>query len=446
MDGNLMTGVIQTGENPVVFSAKKDSYNFSFITDSVYTFDGSNQSVVLNTNDGFICGRTHGGHNIAIYTGGSTFEIFGSQNIIAAAYIESNTNLVDTPISSFRAIQFCGGSLNRVFHANAIKSDYGNGKINISVNDDSREYIISIEGIDVKLVVRSSISEHYGVHGSAIVNETVELTLEFPTPQPLIKLFDHYNRMIDLLSFMTFRENVSFDSICLMDNHPEYQVLSKTANVYIRQDTERTEKDFFTSITFEDLGEALPALVQLFYNIKDKAPSISLGFLRKNDNDHTMTNVKIRAICSALECELNYIPDLKAEENKELEELKDTVRETVTSFRKDHSTLSNDTYNAVLSSIGNWSFPLAEKLCALYKKYLREMLLLNQTRKPITEASIRAFVKYRNDITHGRHRTLDIEVATTAFYLGGLVYCCVLDRVGLERRKIYDLCSLKILS
>lgn len=74
------------------------------------------------------------------------------------------------------------------------------------------------------------------------------------------------------------------------------------------------------------------------------------------------------------------------------------------------------------------------------------MLLLNQSQITITEESIRAFVKYRNDITHGRHRTLDIEVATTAFYLGGLVYCCILDRVGLDRAKIYDLCSLKILS
>lgn len=307
-----MTGVIQTGEKPVVFSAIKNSYNFSFITDSVYAFGGNNHSVVLPTNDGFIHGKTHRNHSIAIYIGGQSFEIFGSRNVITASYVESKSNLTGTPITTFQAIKFKGGSLNRVFHANALKSGYENGRINISLCDDSKEYSIRIEEIDVKLSVRSSIEEHNGVQGSAIVNEAVELTLEFPTPQPLIKMFNHYNRMVELLSFMTFRENVGFDSICLMDNHPEYHVLSETANVFIRHDAEGTQKDYFASITFEDLGEALPALVQLFYNIRDKEPSISLGFFRKNDNDHSMTNEKIRAICSALESELSYIPDLKA--------------------------------------------------------------------------------------------------------------------------------------
>ena len=441
-----MTGVIQTGDRPILFSAITDKFEFSFLTDSVYEFGNNTCSAVLSSKDGFIYGKTHDNYSIAIYTGSPSFEIYGSRNLITSAFVKSSSNLTDTSIAEFQGIQFCGGTLNKLFHANGIKFDWEDRKIIVSANDDSKEYTISTDDNDMKLIVRSMIKEERGVHRNAIVNENVELTLEFSSPQPLSAFFTHYDRMIDLISFMTFRENVGFDSICLMNPDPQYHYLSKIADVQVRNENRKTEKDGIFSITFEDLDAVLPALVKLFYDCRDKSQSISLGYYRTNDDDHIMTNEKIRAICTALECELNYISDLNQEENRELDELKEVVRETVKKYRKDHVQLSNDTYNTIFSSIGYWSFPLAEKLCALYKKYFREMLLLNQSEIVIDEDAIRSFVKYRNDITHGRHRTLDIAVAYTAFCLGGLVYCCILDRVGLDRQKIYNLCSLKILS
>lgn len=446
MDRTTMTGVIQTGDKPILFSAITDKFEFSFLTDSVYEFGNNTCSAVLSSKDGFIYGKTHDNFPIAIYTGSPSFEIYGSRHLITSAYVKSSSSLTDTSIAEFQAIQFCGGTLNKLFHANGINFDLRDGKIIVSANDDSKEYTISTDDNDMKLVVRSMIREERGIHRNAIVNENVELTLEFSSPQPLSSLFTHYGRMIDLMSFMTFRENVGFDNICLMNPDPHYHFLTKYADVKIRNEKRKTEKDGIFSITFEDLDDVIPALVKLFYDSKDKSQSIALGYYRTDDDDHSMTNEKIRAICSALERELNYISDLKQEENRELDELKEVVRETVKKYHKDHVQLSNDTYNTILSSIGYWSFPLAEKICALYKKYLREMLLLNRSEIGIDEGAIKSFVKYRNDITHGRHRTLDIVVAYTAFYLGGLVYCCILDRAGLDRQKIYNLCSLKILS
>ena len=63
----------------------------------------------------------------------------------------------------------------------------------------------------------------------------------------------------------------------------------------------------------------------------------------------------------------------------------------------------------------------------------------------IREDEIKDFVKYRNDITHGNHRVLDKRIACTAHLLSGLVYCSLLDRIGISREKIRELCVHKLL-
>lgn len=88
---------------------------------------------------------------------------------------------------------------------------------------------------------------------------------------------------------------------------------------------------------------------------------------------------------------------------------------------------------------------MAEKICALYREYEEEIITLNSFNIQVTEETIRELVKYRNDITHGNHRTPDLNIAVTAQCLGGLVYCCILTRVGLQRDKILGLCKNKIL-
>ena len=65
----------------------------------------------------------------------------------------------------------------------------------------------------------------------------------------------------------------------------------------------------------------------------------------------------------------------------------------------------------------------------------------------LSDEDIRFFVKYRNDITHGSYRVMDQKIALTAYLLQGLVYCCLLTRIGISRDKVTSLCrSNKILS
>ena len=446
MDDRLMTGIIPVGEKNVVFSSKKDSFDFCFLTDSVNSLSKGFYPVTLPARDGFVYGKLHDNRNIAIYVGSLPFVILGSRNLITAAFVRSSSNLSDSPITEFDAIRFSGGTLNNVFHADAVKLEWENGKTIVSSNDDSRSYIVTTEDFQMSLVIRSSAIEQLSVHGNSIVNSDVELTLEFGAPQPLSKLFEHYNRMIDLLSFMTFRDNVGFDKIYLLETDTEHHDLVKTAEVFIRNEGEKTRKNYFDNITIDDLGETLPALIKLFYDTKEKQQSISLGFFRANDSDNHITDAKIRAICSAIECELKFATDIKAEENQALSELIAVVRKQVDDFQTNHTSISPDTYNSIRSGIGFWSFPLKERLCALYGKYAQEMANMNHSRTPITNEMLCSFVSYRNDITHGKHRTLEISIALTAHYLRGLVYCSILDRIGMSREQIQELCKEKILS
>ena len=134
------------------------------------------------------------------------------------------------------------------------------------------------------------------------------------------------------------------------------------------------------------------------------------------------------------------------EEKELLKTLVDITEKCIKEYRNENPGLSNDTYNLIFSSVGNWSQSLNEKLCALYHKYENEISVLNDSDLVITDDHIKAFVKYRNHITHGRHRTADVEIEITAFYMCGLIYCCILERIGLSREKIIELCVEKILS
>ena len=76
---------------------------------------------------------------------------------------------------------------------------------------------------------------------------------------------------------------------------------------------------------------------------------------------------------------------------------------------------------------------------------IKEMTSLNFSDCDIEEQDIKNFVKYRNTITHGRHQILTDRIATTAYFLCGLIYCCVLTRVGYSKDNLKQLCERRIL-
>ncbi len=56
---------------------------------------------------------------------------------------------------------------------------------------------------------------------------------------------------------------------------------------------------------------------------------------------------------------------------------------------------------------------------------------------------INQFVKFRNNVTHGRYRIIDTVVGSTAIALQGAVYCCLLGRIGFDWQQLEKLCAEK---
>lgn len=444
---DTLTGIIQTDVKPIVFSATNNNYTYTFMNDVVYSVGEKNTPINIPVEDGFIYGKTHDNYDIAIYLGNKKYEIITTGIVNTAAYVKSTVNTYTENIKTFEALQFCGGTLNEIFDISGINTEYKDGKIIVTHNDDVIEYTFDTDFGKIVISINSTVQEHNGVKGHSINNNDVILTLSFESPQPIRSVFEHYNKMKDLLSFMTFRKNVGFNEVKLLNTQPEIHMLLKTAEVHIYNKYEPSSKSYFNNLTFSDLGDTLPRLLSLLYQQKDETYSILLGFIPDDDNDRNhMNDKKIKAICSALECELSFAKDIDMQKNDVINKLIDEVKNFVKTFRKENPGLSNDTYSLISSSIGNWSQPLSEKLCLLYHKYEQEINSLNETDFIISDVEIKAFVKYRNHITHGRNRTPDMAIGVTAFYLCGLIYCSILERIGISRDKIKEFCAEKILS
>lgn len=439
---NIISGVLQSVEGkPVLFFADRDTHEFNFATDIAYTPNTRNDAFFLEPESGFVYGKTHDGNNIAVYIGPERFLVLARQHLFTPAYVVSASNWELEDISTFKGIRFTGHTLNSVF-SSIFTRFYDTGEVLTQQRDTCMIHKIETLKYRMEMTIKAPITGEPGLDGLPNTNTDVMVDIMFDEAQPLSTIFDHYNRMKELLSFMTYRNNVGFRNIQLIQNHPQYGFITKTADVYILDELTLTDKSDMRNISFHDLGECLPGLLKLFYDTEDRTPSYSLGFYPKSDQDiYKMTNSMLRDICSGLECEMGFIPSLNGAEDPLLTSLIESVRREIKSFRKANEGLSNDTYNLIYSSVSTWSFPLAEKLIALYHTYEDEMRKVNKSRFIICDSDIKAFVKYRNDITHGRHRILDERIAVTAHVLAGLVYCCLLKRIGMERSQIFDLCK-----
>lgn len=88
----------------------------------------------------------------------------------------------------------------------------------------------------------------------------------------------------------------------------------------------------------------------------------------------------------------------------------------------------------------HWGMANSRKIYLLYEKNKIFMdILKTRTSLSCTEEDLIAFVKYRNDITHGRYRTVDSVIATASYTLMALAYSCFLTRMGMQENELKKL-------
>lgn len=446
---NEITGVVNSKDGEVItFSMKKeDLYDFCLISGNIYKpLEKMKKSEVLVEN-GLIFGKTNKNNEVLICCNYDNLYFYGAQHLRTWAYFFGHTQYSKNKIEKFKEIKFKGGFLNYLFNIDGMDISYEGDKKIISVKDDILTYEINTEKYSFKISIGSVINDSTGIKGSSIRNDEVWLCLDFEEEQPIQNFFEHYNKVKELMSFMSFRKNVMFDEIILTNYEERSKSVISTVDVNIIESDVFFNKCCYNNITFNDLRDSLPNLIKILYEKEDKKESILLGFLPSNDdNVNYIDNNKIKEICSAIECELNFSKKIGIEENKNLDELISIIKKQIKEFRSHNGEISERTYSLINSSLKYWSLSLADRIWCLCEFYERFILKLPFKDILITKERVQNFVKYRNDITHGRHRTINREVVLTAGLLTGLVYCCILKRIGVDEETIYKICESKILT
>jgi len=449
-EDKVYTGIVTTEQGPIVFHGEDKNFVFRLMDTVQITREGQNYRMIrVPTDDSFVFGKTHDNHAIAIYCGNNTIDIIGTHKIATSSFILSNGILESAGLREFDGIAFIGKSLNKVFDIKGMSFEFDEKGERIVHNNDCLSYEIFTEEYNFKLTIQSRVTYHGSFEGMSVDNKDVILTLKFDTLQPLSSLFYHYNCISNLLSFLLNRYEVSFDKVFLLKYNEEIKMRSEFAQVFIRDDSNITARNKFQILSFNDLGVSIPELIKLIYNNKEGKPTYSLGFYPENDDKlYYMTNDRIKSICSGLECELSFATDIETENDPNLIELLTQTKSLIKTYRKDNpDVISKNTYSMIFSSLDHWSNSLAERIWSLYCKFYPEMSILNRFHSlHIQKIHIQQFVKYRNDITHGNHRVLNPEISTTAHTLSGLVYCSLLNRIGLDREAIRKLCGEKLLT
>jgi len=436
-ENSLVDGIADVGDKKVNFYIDNHCVTFMCTDPSEIRLQGL-----------FIFGQTFGYKNIAIYKGKDDISFQGIKKLNTGVYIIASDNALRTQWKEFDSIEFKCGTLNQLFHCNALKKgSFDNRTIQLRQNNDSLHYEFQVNGHICELMVGSGIQERFELDGMNITNNEVHLILKFDSPQPLDSAFKYISKMTDILSVMTFRKNVGFDEIYLHHNETN---LSKM-QVFLKKESAFSEKKLIDNVTFLDLGEALPKLASIIFNSEDKKSTYEIGFYPSSDKDiHWISNDKVRLICSALECELSFIDNLCIPEENHLQELIEDVKQHIKQHQKSEQKLSRRTYDLIFSSLHNWSISAGDRIIRLFHRYEREIRALESlmhNNVHIDDEDILALIKFRNNITHGLYRIIDQNIATTAFILQGIVYCCFLSRIGMTNDEILGLCqNRKILS
>ncbi len=423
-----------TGDEQFSFYGN-DKYEFTFMQNKpVFAGSGS-----IESKDGFLHCVTHQGAQVAISCG-DELPVHGVQKLNTYCFMISN-GMTDHEIEYFNEISFAGGTLSQLFTPRKANMEPGQEQINVQLSSDAITFNFKVdEETHCEARVESAMAWSMGTGGTELQNKEVRFTMHLDRLKPLSFSLECYRALLHCMRFMLNRREVGVDSITLYEleegkKHYECGIF----DVYIKRTADLSEKDRFRNITFEDLGESFTKLIEMYFLSTDEKRLYSLGFYPANDHEaYTVDNNTIRSICSALEFEADQEPEVKPEQNPELDHLIRETKAFVKDYRKDHEMISKSTYDRIFSSMNYWSFSARDKIEKLWNLH-RQVMMMVQRPYHDEGPSIGEFVKYRNRITHGAEAFIPPKVGLTTLLLRGLVYCCVLKRIGISEEQMLNM-------
>lgn len=429
------TGFILQDNEKICFHMQDRIFNF--ISEEVGLVAAFKKKTIISQ-EYFLHGYTSDGYQIAVYTGYEKRNISANYKLRPGLYIISKSSMNFYDMTKFQAIEFIGGTLNNLYQQTVIETKYDDSqKCYIKKYPESRkEYNLKIKEYDCKLVLRNIPSE------KSPSKMDLVLRYEFSEEIPLKFIKNIYHILLEICRFMTNRKNVGFDDVRLFQIDKETGKWLCFGDGFIDcQYDNLTEKSYKANILFDDMNDCIFNIHSIIAADTERIATYSFEFYASSDADYTvLSDDKIKNICSSIECELNFIEDLENDENENLTDLIKKVKCVIKEHRKSDKKLEDRTYDMIYSSISHWDMANSRRIFLLYTKNKEYMdILQERANLSCNEDDIATFVKFRNDITHGRYRTVDSVVAKTSFTLMALSYCCFLIRMGMGQRELKKL-------
>lgn len=382
---------------------------------------------------GFILGKTTENKYVYIYAG-QNLKVWNMLRLNTWLYFISSRSDID----SFAAILFKGGILDKLFIKSSLKFEHSK----VIYEDDRKIYALTDERIKGELSICSNVMRSWSVEkGASIVTTGTELEIVFDERKDINSFSEVFGYILDLCKFLAFRKNVRFGEIYLKEKSKEYPEKDDdvAAKCFVRYDDyQEIGKPIMSCIKFNDIEDCIDNLLKSIVRNQPEEPQFSIGFIPENDKDvNRITSMKIREVCSALESEMR-IAEITVEQDQEFKDLVKKLKELVKKHRKEENTLAIKAYDYIFGDLKRLENALAdriEKCFLLHQQEIGEILSKEQ---------IDAIVGYRNIITHGNYMQLNGNLADTTFVLIKLVYCCILERIGISKDKVKDMMERRV--
>ena len=408
----------------------------------------------------FLQGLTHDGHSIAIYVGETnTFSLPSSApfHLCTSAYLVQVSNIVGKPDwSYFDGIAFRGGILNNLFSYHNISATYSPG--GYTVKDDDYMLSGSVDTPYGNIDVDIGWYTAHNVKPKELTasQNTGYMHFTFEKPISMDDAFKNIETARSLVKFMSYRDNVEFDSIYLqkreMLDTPDGPVENfyDDAQVFIRHNSTLSEKSPLNSICFDELRDNTFALLRMIYEDKPSNSIHFLDFLPTSDEAAKwITGGFIRDVATFAECEFHQTTQWRDSKSKKsfddyarIQSLISKFEQTLSQDEFDHGSLPENTRQAIMRNLKKIALPSKSTDFDLYEAYKHITYnIIPHSPKILTENDIKEFREYRNGKAHGKHMLLNTNIGITSLYLVASGYCSILHRAGVDDATLEQLCN-----
>ena len=251
---------------------------------------------------------------------------------------------------------------------------------------------------------------------------------------------------------MTFRKNVWFDSIKLLNNESlDGEAIPVTvASCYWKDEFQHEPlRDNVRCIRFDSLGaEVLAKLYNLIEKRNSKDEPFSVDFIPQSSKDICcVSRQQLKDVCTALEVEKSA-QDIEPVNSKPFKKLKQSIKKLIKESRRGEFPLTDREYSYINGNISHWNGPAAELDYSLYKQREDSIkpLLKDLGIEQLTEDDIQGIIRMRNDFAHTGTTSSNDLTAEKITVLMGIIYSSVLSRCGCSDDKIYGFIEMGLLT